>query len=318
VILAVEGREIAPGANYYALLNHQTGKEIDLAIARGGPRGRRETVTIEPAAGGRIWELLYEQWTERSRRRVDELSQGLLGYVHMDAMGAHDWDRLIEDIFSRAQGKQGLILDVRNNNGGSIHDQVLTLLGRRPYVYSRARGDRDITYDAMWRVDGPVVLMTNERSFSDGEIFPAGFRTLGLGRIVGMPTFGGVIGTHDTRLIDGTGFRVPGTGWYRLDGTPLENRPVEPDLRVPSVPEENLRDADAQLEAAPCASACACARRASTTRRPRRRASPVGRSDPRPRACRRKAAPECRALLTRGRPRTTFAPRSSREPLLRD
>lgn len=250
VILAVEGREIAPGANYYALLNHQTGKEIDLAIARGGPRGRRETVTIEPAAGGRIWELLYEQWTERSRRRVDELSQGLLGYVHMDAMGAHDWDRLIEDIFSRAQGKQGLILDVRNNNGGSIHDQVLTLLGRRPYVYSRARGDRDITYDAMWRVDGPVVLMTNERSFSDGEIFPAGFRTLGLGRIVGMPTFGGVIGTHDTRLIDGTGFRVPGTGWYRLDGTPLENRPVEPDLRVPSVPEENLRDADAQLEAA--------------------------------------------------------------------
>jgi len=65
-----------------------------------------------------------------------------------------------------------------------------------------------------------------------------------------MPTFGAVIGTNDVRLIDGTGFRVPGTGWYRPDGRNLENDPVTPDVEVPDVPEEDLRGRDAQLEAA--------------------------------------------------------------------
>lgn len=249
VILAIDGREIAPGENYYAWLDHKAGKEVDLTIARGGS-GDPERITVEPAGGGRIWDLMYEQWMDENRSRVDALSGGRLGYVHMDAMGGHNWDQLIEDVFSKAQGKQGLILDIRDNNGGSIHDQVLAFLSRRPYIYSRSRGDRDTTYDAMWRVDGPIVLITNERSYSDGEIFPAGFKALGLGRVVGMPTFGAVIGTNDVTLIDGTGFRVPGTGWYHLDGTPLENHPVEPDLRVPDEPEERLRGRDRQLEAA--------------------------------------------------------------------
>ena len=84
---------------------------------------------------------------------------------------------------------------------------------------------------------------------SDAEIFPAGFKELGLGHVVGMPTFGAVIGTSNYPLIDGTMFRVPGTGWYRMDGRSLENDPVTPDILVPSVPEENLAGRDAQLEA---------------------------------------------------------------------
>jgi tricorn protease len=247
VILAIDGREIGAGADYHALLNHKVGKEVDLTVADGGEKRR---VTVEPVGGGRIWELTYKNWTEENRRLVDRISGGRLGYVHMSAMGDGNWDRFIEDVFSKARGKAGLILDVRNNNGGSIHDRVLTFLSRRPYVYSRNRGGREVTYDAMWRWDGPIVLLTNERSYSDGEIFPAGFQALGLGRVVGMPTFGAVIGTNDVRLIDGTGFRVPGTGWFRMDGVNLENHPVEPDVRVPDVPEEAARGQDAQIEAA--------------------------------------------------------------------
>jgi tricorn protease len=249
VILAIDGNEIAPREEYFELLNHKVDKEIDLTVARGGPGGNKEKITIEPVSGGKIWDLSYEQWMDENRRYVEQLSDGKLGYVHMSAMGGHNWDQFIEDVFSKAKGKQGLILDVRFNNGGSIHDQVLDFLSRRPYAYSKNRGARDITYDAMWRWDGPIVLLTNERSYSDGEIFPAGFKQLGLGRIVGMPTFGAVIGTNDVQLIDGTGFRVPGTGWFMMDGTPLENHPVQPDVLVPDVPEENLRNRDAQIEA---------------------------------------------------------------------
>lgn len=248
IILAIDGHDIAAGEEYDSLLNHRVGKEVDLTVADRAGRNPR-TVTVEPADGGRIWDLAYQNWMDCNRAYADSLSGGRIGYVHMSAMGGGNWDRFIEDVFSKAKGKSGLILDVRFNNGGSIHDQVLTFLSRRSYAYSLGRGERDITFDALWRWDGPVVLLTNERSYSDGEIFPAGFKALKLGKIVGMPTFGAVIGTNDVNLIDGTGFRIPGIGWFRMDGVSLENHPVEPDVLVRDVPEENLRGRDAQLEA---------------------------------------------------------------------
>jgi len=77
-----------------------------------------------------------------------------------------------------------------------------------------------------------------------------GWKALGLGPVVGTPTFGAVIGTNDVPLIDGTMFRVPGSGWYDLAGKNLENWGIEPDVRVDAVPEESLEGADAQLERA--------------------------------------------------------------------
>ena len=118
---------------------------------------------------------------------------------------------------------------------------------------TRSRGDEQVDFDARWRWDGPIVLLINERSYSDGEIFPWGFKALGLGRIVGMPTFGAVIGTNNVPLIDGTTFRIPSSGWWRLVdgevGANLENGPVMPDIMVPDVPEEEFRGRDAQIEA---------------------------------------------------------------------
>jgi tricorn protease len=191
---------------------------------------------------------------DENRSMVDELSGGRLGYLHMSAMGDGNWDAFLADIFHYARGKSGLILDVRYNNGGSIHDRVLTYLSRRPYGYTKSRGKHEGNFDAQNRWDGPIVLLTNERSYSDGEIFPWGFKALGLGRVVGMPTFGAVIGTNNVQLIDGTVFRIPGSGWWRraADGSigdNLENIPVQPDILVPDVPEEALAGRDAQVEA---------------------------------------------------------------------
>ena len=244
-ILAIDGVRIAPGANYYPLLNHKRAKEVDLLVR--AEDGEELTITVEPV--GSVREMDYRAWMDTSRSMVEKQSGGRLGYLHMSGMGDDNWDQFVADMFSRANGKDGLILDIRFNGGGSIHDQVLTFLSRRPYCYSIGRGDPDIDFNSIERFDGPIVLLINEASYSDAEIFPAGFKELGLGRVVGMPTFGAVIGTNNVPLIDGTMFRIPGTGWYRMDGRNLENDPVTPDILVPSVPEENLRNRDAQLEA---------------------------------------------------------------------
>ncbi len=252
VILAIDGRTVAPGENYYGLLNHKADEQVDLLVAAGGPQGKTRRLTVEPRGGVR--DLAYRQWMDETRTLVDTLSDGRLGYLHMAAMGEEDWPRFLEDLFAHARGKEGLILDVRDNNGGRIHDQVLTVLSRRPYVYTQSRGKREGNFDAIERWDKPIVLLTNERSYSDGEIFPWGFHALGLGRIVGMPTFGAVIGTNNVPLIDGTVFRIPSTGWWRRNpdgsiGSSLENDPVQVDVRVPAVPEEALAGRDAQVEA---------------------------------------------------------------------
>ena len=246
IILEIDGEEIVDGENFWPLLKHKSGDEVDLLVLSGDVE--RE-VTLEPISSWRERGLRYEGWMNENRRRVDELSGGRIAYLHMSAMGGGNWEQFIVDIFSKTEGAEGLILDVRYNNGGSIHDQVLTFLSRRAYNYSISRGDTKPTYDSQRRWDGPIVLLINERSYSDGEIFPSGFKELGLGTIVGMPTFGAVIGTSNVSLIDGSGFRIPGSGWYRMDGSNLENGPVHPDLYVPDVPEENLAGRDSQLEA---------------------------------------------------------------------
>jgi len=247
-IQAIDGVAIEAGANFWRLLEHKAGREVDLLVRDAG--GTEREVTAEPNGQWRERSLRYEHWMDENRRLVGELSGGRLAYLHMSAMGDGNWEQFIVDIFSKAEGAEGLVLDVRYNNGGSVHDEVLTFLSRRAYNYSLGRGDTRPTYESQRRWDGPIVLLINERSYSDGEIFPAGFKVLGLGQVVVMPTFGAVIGTHNVPLIDGTMFRIPSTGWYNLDGSNMENGPAHPDLFVPDVPEENLAGRDSQLEAA--------------------------------------------------------------------
>ncbi len=246
IILAIDGDEIAEGENFWPLLAHKRGEEVDLLVSSGG---KEREITVEPISSWRARGLRYQHWMDENRRMVAEQSGGRLAYLHMSAMGSGNWEQFLVDIFSKTEGAEGLILDLRYNNGGRIHDQVLTFLSRRTYNYSIGRGDTKATYESQRRWDGPIVVLINERSYSDGEIFPAGFKALGLGRVVGMPTFGAVIGTSNVPLIDGSMFRIPATGWYNLDGSNLENGPVHPDLYVPDVPEENLAGRDSQLEA---------------------------------------------------------------------
>ncbi len=164
-------------------------------------------------------------------------------------MGPGNLCQCEEDLLAQGKDKDGLIVDIRGNGGGSVHDGILRYLDRRVYGYTMSRG-RPPSYNPLELYTMPLALVIDESCYSDAEIFPMGWKALGLGPVVGTPTFGAVIGTNDVPLIDGTMFRVPGSGWYDLTGKNLENWGSEPDGRVDAVPEESMEGADVQLERA--------------------------------------------------------------------
>lgn len=142
-----------------------------------------------------------------------------------------------------------MIIDVRFNGGGNISDTLLDWMERKPHGYYQGRDAEPVTAPGTaWTK--PLIVLMNQHSMSNAEMFPDAMRTRGLARLVGMPTPGYVIWTWGLGLVDGTSARLPGSGVYRLDGTPMEDLGVQPDYKVDLTPEEWLSEKDPQLDRA--------------------------------------------------------------------
>ena len=184
------------------------------------------------------------------RQKVDELSNGRIGYVHIQAMNQPSLRKFEKEI-REFRNKEALIIDQRWNGGGNIEQELLAILVQRQYQVWQPRG-----VEAAGRpfagYFGPKVVLQNWRSASNAEMFPAGFRALGLGKVIGTPTMGAVIGTGSYSLIDGSTVRTPGVGVYLADAkrTNMENYGVQPDILVDNPPADNLAGRDRQLEVA--------------------------------------------------------------------
>jgi tricorn protease len=161
------------------------------------------------------------------------------------------------DLYAQAHGKDGLIIDVRNNGGGSTADRLLASIMVEPHAYTVPRG-ADPSKKWHYPVDRlfiqryslPINMLCNEKSFSNAEITSHAFKTLKRGTLVGTQTYGGVISTGSDSLIDGTTVRTPFRGWYLPDGTDMEMNGAMPDLVVPQTPEDESSGKDTQLETA--------------------------------------------------------------------
>jgi tricorn protease len=149
------------------------------------------------------------------------------------------------------QDKQGLIIDERFNGGGGIDQELLAILGqRKAYQATRNRDSLEVKRPGQAYL-GQMVVLQNERSASDAEMFPDGFRQLGLGKVVGVPTMGAVIGTGSFTLMDGSVLRTPGSGVSNaVTGQNLENYGVPPDIYVDNTPADFLTHHDRQVEKA--------------------------------------------------------------------
>jgi C-terminal processing protease CtpA/Prc len=197
--------------------------------------------------------LLYRDWVERSRAMVARLSNGRLGYAHMPDMSEQSLNQLFVDLDADNHAREGVVIDVRNNNGGFVNVYAIDVLARRSYFDMTPRGsERAPSRSVLGQraLERPTVLVTNQHSLSDAEDFTEGYRSLGLGKVVGEPTAGWIIYTWNTRLVDGSTFRLPRMRITARDGSNMERHPRPVDVPVTRAIGEAQRGRDSQLEAA--------------------------------------------------------------------
>jgi tricorn protease len=249
-LLSINGRPVKAGDNYWEMLNHRLNRKVEVMFNNKPSEDGAWKARIEPVNMAAYSQLRYERWVKQRREMVDKLSNGRVGYVHIQSMNQPSLRRFEKELREN-RNKEALIIDERWNGGGNIEQELLAILVQRQYQIWQPRGTEP-TSRPLAGFFGPKVVVQNWRSASNSEMFPAGFRALGLGKVIGTPTMGAVIGTGSYSLIDGSTVRTPGTGVYLADQkrTNMENFGVPPDILVDNSPEDNLAGRDRQIETA--------------------------------------------------------------------
>jgi tricorn protease len=193
---------------------------------------------------------LYDQWIDANQKRVDEKSNNRVAYACMKNMGQGELESFLIDMTKELSNKEGLILDLRYNTGGNVHDEVLNFLSQRSYLQWKYREGAMTRQGNFSPSDKPIVLLINEQSLSDAEMTSQGFKQLKLGTIVGNESYHWIIFTSGAGLVDGSFVRLPGWGCYTLDGKDLEATGVAPDVKVVNTFEDKINGRDPQLDKA--------------------------------------------------------------------
>jgi tricorn protease len=254
-VLAIDGQDVKAGDNYWKILSTTSNEYIPVKVAKTATGDGAKVVRLATVTN--LANIKYEEFVANNRDIVDQATKGDIAYVHIRAMDQPSLTRFQNEI-DRYWNKKGIIIDVRYNTGGNIDEELLDIIERRPYMYTNPRnGARTWGRRPQQAIAGPKVMLINQRSFSDGEATPMGFRTLGLGRIVGTPTAGGVIWTGSYALINGGTVRTPGQLATVYDptkpnnyGINLENYGVPPDVWVQNSPADEMKNNDRELKAA--------------------------------------------------------------------
>ncbi len=247
-ILAVDGHELKTSENYWRFFTLAPGAKFHFLVNDKPLKEGAWEVTITPVAGGELGTLQYRRWVDARRDLVTKSSNGEIGYLHIRAMDAPSLRQFQLDLAAN-RTKRALVIDQRFNGGGGIDQELLGILSGRRYQYTVGR-DQPFQQPRPQNFYGPMVVMQNERSASDAEMFPAGFQALGLGKVIGVPTMGAVIGTGSYTLLDGSAIRTPGSGVWTAAGQNMENYGVPPDVYVDNTPADFVKGRDAQIEKA--------------------------------------------------------------------
>ncbi|MBW8795308.1 MAG: PDZ domain-containing protein [Streptomyces sp.] len=246
-IVAVAGRPVDPVTGPGPLLVGTAGKAVELTVSPAGGGELRHPVVV-PVADEEP--LRYHAWVADRRAHVHELSGGRLGYLHVPDMQAPGWAQIHRDL-NVEMAREGIVVDVRENRGGHTSQLVVEKLARRIVGWDLPRGMRPQSYprDAP---RGPVVVVANEFSGSDGDIVNAAIKALGIGPVVGTRTWGGVIGIDSRyRLVDDTLVTQPKYAfWLEGYGWDVENHGVDPDVEVVQTPQDWGAERDPQLDEA--------------------------------------------------------------------
>ncbi|HKR48308.1 MAG TPA: S41 family peptidase, partial [Pseudonocardiaceae bacterium] len=246
-LIEVDGRTVDPVIGPGPLLVGTADKPIELRLQAPGS-GDTRTVVVVPVADE--MPLRYHDWVADRRAAVHQATGDRVGYLHVPDMMALGWAQLHRDLHTE-MSREAVVLDVRGNGGGHISQLVLEKLARELTGWTAPRGEVPYPYPADVR-RGPLVTVTDENAGSDGDIVTAMIQERGLGPVVGMRSWGGVVGYQPgTTLVDGSSVTQPRYGmWIVNRGWSVENHGVDPDVEVPVPPQAWAQGLDPQLDTA--------------------------------------------------------------------
>lgn len=248
VIEKIDGQAITGKEDPARFLNRKAGKNTLLSLF--DPKtGKHWEEVVKPIAPGEEEALLYRRWTERNRHTVDSLSNGRVGYVHVQGMNTDSYKTVYEEVLGRLHDKDALVVDTRFNGGGWLHDDLATFLAGKVYMHLLPRG-QELGTEPQFKWSKPSVVLMNESNYSDAHMFPVTYRALGVGKLVGMPVPGTGTAVWWERLQNGVIFGIPQVGMVDNNGKYLENQELEPDVRQPNEPRTMCTGTDQQLGAA--------------------------------------------------------------------
>lgn len=218
IVVSIDGTTVDPSLDLTTVLNGPSDRDIVLIVRDDKAVERKET--LRPISFSAARALLYPKWIKDNERKVKELSNDTLGYLHISGMNMPSFYKFEEALYDIGAGKDGLVIDVRENPGGSTTDHLLTVLTQPTHAITVPRGGgpgypQDRIVYATW--NKPIIVLCNQNSFSNAEIFSHAIKTLKRGQLVGVPTAGGVISTGAAQIMDMGTLRLPGRGWFLRD-----------------------------------------------------------------------------------------------------
>ena len=199
---------------------------------------------------GEVKNMLYTEWEDQRRAMVDEQTDGRVAYIHLRDMTDASLYPFLMQMHTDAVNRDALILDLRYNNGGNVHHEVLDFLRQQEHFRWSYRDFEPNSHPNVTPADKPIVVLVNERSLSDAEVTSNGIKTLGIAKIVGTETYRWIIFTSGVSFVDGSYSRLPAWGCYSLKGEDLEATGVAPDIYVRNTFTDRMYGRDPQLDTA--------------------------------------------------------------------
>ena len=248
VIKAVNGVNIDEENDITTLLTDLTKKKTLITFQT--PQGGTVEEVVLPISAGANNELLYQRWVKAREATVDRLSNGRLGYVHIRSMGDPSFREVYSKVLGKYNDRDGIIIDVRWNGGGRLHEDIEVLFSGKKYFTQEIRGDQTCDMPSR-RWNKPSIMITNEACYSNAHGTPWVYQHQGLGKIVGAPVPGTMTSVNWVTMQDPTlVFGIPVVGYRLSDGSFLENQQLEPDILVLNDPATVVAGEDTQLNTA--------------------------------------------------------------------
>ncbi|MCD6068065.1 MAG: peptidase [Bacteroidetes bacterium] len=249
IIEKIDGQEIAEETNIYKLLNRKAGKYTLLSLYDETSKKRWEE-TVKPIGPGALNELLYQRWVKKMQDLTEKASNGQVGYMHVRGMNDESYRAFYEQVMGKYSNKKALIVDTRFNGGGWLHDDLATFLSGKKYIEFMPR-ERKIGVEPQAKWTRASAVLMSEGNYSDAHMFPVVYKTLNIGKTIGMPVPGTGTAVWWENLQDQTlVFGIPQVGVMTMDGKYYENNQLEPDFKVMNEYGQVTGGKDQQLEKA--------------------------------------------------------------------